>query len=256
LISLYDNAKQCRPATSELFFRGSVIATWNMPANNARVGGDWSEVFPISERILALSMGDACGHGVGAYNEMLAIREAIARAAYTSLNPTEILIKANRTAYRRRHAGPVTAIIALLDTASNTLTIGNAGHSVPFILGPAGRLLAARSPGDLPLGIFAEHTSTSYVVPVPPDTLVVLYTDGISEHARDGMKGEEDLRTAATYAYEHPHSSPNAAELIAQQILPNLCLSDDAAIITVRTRLARVEPAQARVDDSSCNARG
>lgn len=218
---------------SKASFRGAALTVWNAPAGNHPAGGDWCEVFAVSEHVLAFSIGDVCGHGVGASNEMVAMREVIVAAARELLDPADTLKRANVVACRHERAVPVTAVVALLDTAANTLTFANAGHPAPLTIGPKGHAFLERYPADVPLGIDGTHTAVSHVVDVPPNTLIVFYTDGVTEHERDPIAGEEQLRRAAAYAYEKPRS--NAAQAIVRQILSKESTRDDVAILTVRT---------------------
>jgi serine phosphatase RsbU (regulator of sigma subunit) len=124
-------------------------------------------------------------------------------------------------------------VVALLDTAANTLTFANAGHPPPLTVGPRGHLFLERYPADIPLGIGGEHAAISHVIDVPPRTMVVFYTDGLTEHERDPIKGEEQLHRAALHAYAKPRS--NAAQTIVRQILSGSAAVDDVAVLAVRT---------------------
>ena len=220
------------PASSASF-HGAALTIWNVPAGNHLAGGDWCEVFAISEHVLAFSIGDVCGHGVGASNEMVAMREVIDSTAREFCDPADVLKRANVIACRHERAVPVTAVVALLDTLANTLTFANAGHPPPLTVGPHAQAFLERYPADVPLGIGGEHTASSHVIDVPPRTLIVFYTDGVTEHDRDPIKGEQQLRAAAAHAYKKPRS--NAAKTIVRRILARSAAADDVAILTVRT---------------------
>jgi serine phosphatase RsbU (regulator of sigma subunit) len=217
-------------------FCGAKLTAWSAPANDHLVGGDWCEAFALSDHLLALSIGDVCGHGVGASNEMVAIREVLEAAVHELRDPAKILARANTFACELEHAVPVTGVVALFDALENTLTFANAGHPPPLMVGPWGQMFLARYPADIPLGITAHHTATSYVVPVPPDTLLVFYTDGVTEHQRDPIVGEEQLRLAAAHIYRYPQG--HTAQSIAHRVLSSDSGHDDAAILTVRTPAA------------------
>jgi serine phosphatase RsbU (regulator of sigma subunit) len=237
-----------RSPASSASFRGAALTIWNAPAGNHQAGGDWCEVFAISDHVLAFSIGDVCGHGVGASNEMVAMREIIDVTTREFCDPADVLKRANVVACRHERAVPVTAVVALLDTVANTLTFANAGHPAPLTVGPDGHVFLERYPADVPLGIGGEHTAISHVIDVPPRTLIVFYTDGVTEHERDPIKGEKQLRAAATHAYGKPRS--NAAQTIVRQILAKSPAADDVAILTVRTptrwnsRISTLPPAR------------
>jgi serine phosphatase RsbU (regulator of sigma subunit) len=186
----------------------------------------------LSDHLLALSIGDVCGHGIDASNQMIAIREVLEAAAHELRDPAKILARANTLAYELVQVMPVTGIVALFDALANTLTFANAGHPPPLMVGPCGQMFLARYPADIPLGITADHAATSYVVPVPPETLLVFYTDGVTEHQRDPITGEEQLRLAAAHTYRYPQG--NTAQTIARRVLSGDSSPDDAAILTIR----------------------
>ncbi len=234
--------------SSSASFRGAALTIWNAPAGNHLAGGDWCEVFAISHHVLAFSIGDVCGHGVGASNEMVAMREVIDTATREFCDPADVLKRANVIACRHERAVPVTAVVGLLDIAANTLTFANAGHPAPLTVGAHGHSFLERYPADVPLGIEGDHNAISHVVPVPPRTLIVFYTDGVTEHERDPIKGEQQLHMAATYAYGKPRS--NAAQTIVRRILSASSAADDVAVLTVRTparwnnRISTLKPAR------------
>jgi serine phosphatase RsbU (regulator of sigma subunit) len=89
-------------------------------------------------------------------------------------------------------------------------------------------------PARLPLGIFPRYTSADHVVPLGPDALLILYTDGVTEHARDLIRGELELESASRLAFQT--QAREAAAFIAAQVLNEVRGSDDAAIVTVRCR--------------------
>jgi serine phosphatase RsbU (regulator of sigma subunit) len=213
-------------------FCGAKLTAWSAPANDQLVGGDWCEAFALSDHLLALSIGDVCGHGIDASNQMIAIREVLEAAAHELRDPAKILARANTLAYELVEVVPVTGIVALFDALANTLTFANAGHPPPLMVGPCGQLFLARYPADIPLGITPDHSATSYVIPVPPDTLLVFYTDGVTEHQRDPITGEEQLRLAAAHTYRYPQG--NTAQTIAHRVLSSASSPDDAAILTLQ----------------------
>ena len=91
----------------------------------------------------------------------------------------------------------------------------------------------AWSAEDLPLGVFAQHNAAEYVIALPLDALLVLYTDGITEHDRNPVRGETELVEAARYAFERPQLL--AARTIARSVLRKQRGDDDAAALAVRT---------------------
>jgi len=109
-----------------------------MPAFHALRGGDWCETFVISDHVVALSIGDVCGHGPDAFEAMQTTRRAVREAALKGLHPGRTLANANRALCAMEQEVYVTAIFGLLNTERDTLTFANAGHPPPLMVGPLG----------------------------------------------------------------------------------------------------------------------
>jgi serine phosphatase RsbU (regulator of sigma subunit) len=213
--------------------RGGIeLSAWCAPAAEEPDSGDWCDAFYVSEHLLAVSVGDACGHGHAASPERNAIRAALDAALRASSDPVRALVHANRIAMNRAAGTLVTALVGFLDTVEHTFAFANAGHPPPLLVGPAGDLFLERTIGDLPLGIGHAYAAEPYLVPVPPDRLIVLYTDGLTEHERDTLRGEKELRAAAAVAYRLPRH--NAARTIAGRLLGQACGPDDVGILAIR----------------------
>jgi serine phosphatase RsbU (regulator of sigma subunit) len=190
-------------------------------------------IFVISRNVVALSIGDVCGHGAEKAATMTALRQSIRDAAWLGLSPAQTLTAANAFLGRYDPEENATAIFALLDTSRRTLVFANAGHPPPLIVGPLGAVFLEFPQADLPLGVVAEIVPTLHAVSVPAATLLVLYTDGVSEHARKPIQGEAQLRDAAVFAYQTSHLL--SAAVIERQMFLTGSNLDDAAILTAWT---------------------
>ncbi len=157
------------------------------------VGGDFYDVFKISGHAGEASdagaagrwgflLGDASGKGVAAGLVASAVQARVNTAARLAhLNPAELMAAVDRDVYRTTDgARYATAIYGVLDVAASSLTLVNAGH--PAVLVLPGRALAATGPalGLIEAGTFGTHTIT-----LSPGTLVLAYTDGVSEARND-----------------------------------------------------------------------
>jgi serine phosphatase RsbU (regulator of sigma subunit) len=226
------------PGTTSSVFRGIRLTTRIMPAALAVRGGDWCETFAVSEDVVALSIGDVCGHGVEKFAAMGELRQAIRDAAGRGLDPGQTLAAANRFLRRYDPEENATAIFALFDARQRSLIFANAGHPPPLMAGPFGTLFLEFPQADLPLGIAEEVSPALHVVSVPAATLLVFYTDGVSERDRKPVEGEAQLRDAANFAYMASHL-PSAAVIERQMFLTGSNL-DDAAILTAWTLSAPI----------------
>jgi serine phosphatase RsbU (regulator of sigma subunit) len=204
-----------------------------MPARGGDHSGDWCEAFVVSQHIVALSIGDVRGHGVEAFQTMVAIREAVRDAAHLGLDPAKALAAAGA---RLREFEPdlhATAILAMLDTHRNTFVFANAGHPAPVLSNADGSTILEYAHSDVPLGIAATVPLTLHLVHLPADSLLVFYTDGVTERELDAERGEAQLRDAVTFAYQY--SGLQSAQVIERQMFLTGSNRDDAAILTAWT---------------------
>jgi serine phosphatase RsbU (regulator of sigma subunit) len=217
-------------ASSGTLFNGFWLSTSSQPAGKAARGGDWCQTFAVSERVLALSIGDVCGHGNDQFAAMALLRQAIRNAALDGLDPAMTLAVANRVVCGLDPWLYATALFALLDTDSRIVTYANAGHPPPLMVGSFGTRFLTGSKPDLPLGIEPNLVPLLHVAATPRRSMLVLYTDGVTERLRRPLAGEAELRCAASFAYAH---SINAAASVIGDLM-NLTGSndDDASILT------------------------
>jgi serine phosphatase RsbU (regulator of sigma subunit) len=221
------------PGTTSSVFRGVRLSTRIMPAALAARGGDWCETFAVSEDVVALSIGDVCGHGAEKFTAMGKVRQTIRDAACRGLDPLQVLAVTNRFLRRYDPEENATAILALLNVRQRSLVFANAGHPPPLMAGPFGVLFLEYPEADFPLGIMAEIAPALHVVSVPAATLLVFYTDGVSEHGRKPIEGESQLRDAAMFAYKASHLA--SAAVIERQMFLTGSNLDDAAILAAWT---------------------
>jgi len=168
-------------------FAGWSIAHSTRTANE--IGGDYHDFVPLSDQRLALAVGDASGHGIGA-GLVMAIASATFRSALDKdPYPRTALEDLNRvlcqTGGRRAF---MTFFYGLLEPQSGALTFAIAGHPFPLLRRASGGL-EELGRGGLPLGlklgveIHQGHTTLA------PGDLLVLYSDGLPESV-PGISGE------------------------------------------------------------------
>ena len=206
-------------------------AVYEAASAEALVGGDWYDAFRLSDGRIVLSVGDVMGSGLASAVTMGAVRQAIRGAAQIYPDPASVLDAADRALRSEQPDAIVTAFVAVLDPLVLSLSYASAGHPPPMLRRPNGEIEEISAP-DLPLGLRAERhrgKPTQHQVSVTPGSLLVMYTDGLTETTRDVTEGETRLRAAlATIASIDPR---NAAKHIRDSVL--VTSNDDVAILTV-----------------------
>ena len=173
---------------------GFDIAAASLPARG--VGGDFYDLFPIGRggssdppARWALLLGDASGKGVAAGLVASAVQARVNTAARLAhLDPEELMAAVDRDVYASTDgARYATGIYAVLDAAAAKLTLVNAGHPAALVLAPGSSALAVRTltATGPALGLIEAGTFGSHSVTLKPGTMLVTYTDGVSEARND-----------------------------------------------------------------------
>jgi hypothetical protein len=163
------------------------------PSEGLGAGGDFYDALTLDGNRGAFILGDVSGHG----------REALARTAFmrytlrayleAGLEPREALQVAGRVIDQHLDGEFATVVIARHDPLPGTLTYACAGHPAPIVVGPARPepVLCASAP---PLGLGMRTGVRQTVLPLPPGSVVCLYTDGLAEARTDeGILGRPRL---------------------------------------------------------------
>ncbi|MGW9043760.1 SpoIIE family protein phosphatase [Streptomyces lydicus] len=208
------------------------------------VGGDWFDIIPLPGARVALVVGDVVGHGLHAAATMGRLRTAVHNFANLDLPPDEILWHLDELVTRidqdegaEGAEAPVTGatcLYAIYDPATGTCTMARAGHVQPLVVRPDGTAELADVPGGPPLGLGGLPFET-WQQPLPEDSRLVLFTDGLVEDRdRDIDEGLALLtRTLAGHAERAPEEICEAA---LGALLPERP-SDDIALLVARTRV-------------------
>jgi sigma-B regulation protein RsbU (phosphoserine phosphatase) len=153
------------------------------------VGGDFFDIFAITDSTAGVFICDVMGHGMRA-----ALITAIMRGLIEELMPVaadagKFLTEINRSlrAILRRTREPflATAFYAVADATAGELLFANAGHPSPFRLQRGANEVRPLKDYDArhgpALGLFEKTDYPTCRCPLAPDDLVFLFTDGIYE---------------------------------------------------------------------------
>ncbi|PAU44896.1 histidine kinase [Streptomyces albireticuli] len=218
------------------------IAYRYLPAQ-AGVGGDWFDVIPLPGGRVALVVGDVVGHGLHAAATMGRLRTAVQNFSTLDLPPDELLGHLDELVGRidqESSAGdgeaPVagaTCLYAIYDPASGGCALARAGHPLPALVHPDGRVEFLEIPGGPPLGLGGLPFEAAELR-LPEGSSLVLYTDGLVEdRKRDIDVGLEILGEALAAPGRAPQET---CEAVLAALLP-VRQSDDIALLVARTRL-------------------
>jgi len=150
------------------------------------VGGDYYAFVALPDGRLAVTIGDASGHGMAA-GLLMAIANATLQTAVeidpTPLRAVELLHRRLlRTGDRRAF---MSLFYALLDPASGAMEFVCAGHPFPLLRRADGSVEELGT-GALPVGMSPTLRLTPGHAVIAPGDSLVLFTDGLPEALRTG----------------------------------------------------------------------
>jgi serine phosphatase RsbU (regulator of sigma subunit) len=213
------------------------ISAFNTPCH--AVGGDYFDVFPMSEDRTAFVIADVAGKGIGA-----ALLTTMLQGALTGMtlgaDPARVFHHINDFLCQHADVGRyATMFFGMLDRNGN-LDYLNAGHPSPLLL-RRGDVTEIFTEGSFPVGLIPEaRYSTSRVTLEQGDTLV-LFSDGVTEAAdlHEQMYGVPRL----SQVLEGQHESP--LDQLKKRVVDSVddfargaSQADDITLLFIRYRAA------------------
>ena len=194
------------------------VAARYLPAEDGvLVGGDWYDCLCLGEDLVALVVGDVMGKGLYAAAQMGQIRMAVRSVAALDPSPSAVLTALDDLNLELGNDEIVTMAYVLIDTALGVAHMGRAGHLPPLLVLPDGRVEWIDGGSSPPLGT-PSATRVEAKFDLPPESLLVLYTDGLVEDRATGLaSGMTHLGSCLEdMAPGHLHVEEMAARLLQE----------------------------------------
>lgn len=198
-------------------------------------GGDYYDVVRIDDDSLAIVVGDASGHGMRACMSIM-IMQALARMIHDQRyrDPKELVQNMNRRLFpddvkpdpawfvgeiNRRlcmqsvlgeAGGFITVLYGVLDTKRHEFRWTSAGHPPPILQDlktGESRNVGDEDVGGMPIGLAADEVYETQSSPLPPESRLLIYSDGLIEafpveeggHREYGLSGVKATLAATKY---------------------------------------------------------
>jgi len=156
------------------------------------VSGDYYDFIQLSPTHVAIAIADISGKGISAALLMASLQAALRSQLLVpgseTLSTAELVARLNK--HLVRNTGDdrfATFLVAVFDTATRTLRYTNAGHLPGFCLSDGKSIHLDK--GGIVLGIVEDYPYEEGIVQVPPNSLVIGYSDGLVEP--ENAYGEE-----------------------------------------------------------------
>jgi sigma-B regulation protein RsbU (phosphoserine phosphatase) len=207
------------------------------------VGGDYFDVFPISDGRTAILIADVAGKGLGAALLTTMLQGAISGMTL-GVDPVRLFNHLNSFLCERASVGRYATMFFGLIGPDGMLEYVRASHPSPLLL-RRGMVSQLYSGGSFPVGLIDMATFKSDRIQLEPDDTLLLYSDGVTEaHDRDqDLFGDERLKQALA-----PHQDSSLGDLQAgiltavERFAEGASQSDDITILVVRYRQPATGP--------------
>jgi phosphoserine phosphatase RsbU/P len=143
------------------------------------VGGDYFDVFSLSDGRTAFLIADVSGKGLGAAIVTTMLQGALS-AMTLGTDPARVFNHVNRFLCDHSEVGRyATVFFGILDPEGH-LEFINAGHPSPFLI-RRGVAQEAFTEGSYPVGLVPEAEYTAVCLKLEPGDTLVLFSDGVTE---------------------------------------------------------------------------
>ena len=201
------------------------------------VGGDYFDVFPLSDNRTAFLIADVSGKGLGAALLTTMLQGALS-GTKMGADPADVFCHINRFLCEHSEVGRyATMFFGILDPEGR-LEFVNAGHLPPLLL-RAGEVDEPFTEGGFPVGLIPEASYVASSVALHPGDTLVLYSDGVTE-AMDPdheMFGVSRLRELLVGKHEAPlETLKNSILESVQAFSRGASQADDITLLIARYR--------------------
>ena len=163
------------------------------------VAGDIFNFFEMNDGQVGFYLLDVSGHGVPAAMlsvtlSMVLTPDVTRGSPLKRLNPQtqqpevlrpDAVIRDLNMRFQSKDERYFTMIYGLIDPASSTLTLAQAGHPGPILIGNHGELRTLGT-GGMPVGLWKDIDFDCFELPISPGDRLLLYSDGVTECLNPG----------------------------------------------------------------------
>lgn len=206
------------------------------------VSGDYYDFIQLSATHVAIAIADISGKGISAALLMASLQAALRSQMLVdgseTMSTAELVSRLNK--HLVRNTGDdrfATFFIAVYDSATRNLRYTCAGHLPSFLISKDSALHLDK--GGMVLGVLEDYCYEEGAVIVPPDSLLVGYSDGLVEP--ENVYGEEfgirRLQQAAVHVQgASPQVVAQSLMTVAEEWAGTPEQADDMTVIVARLR--------------------
>jgi sigma-B regulation protein RsbU (phosphoserine phosphatase) len=212
-----------------------VAAAYRPAGTGAEVGGDFYDIFEVSNGDWVIALGDVAGKGVSAAVVTALVRWGVRAAVVQHESPRVALLAVNESLLQHeteRFATLALVRLGLSDGAwVGVVCLG--GHELPLLRSTQGLLRGVGEAGSV-LGVMREPELHDCPVALAPGDTLVLFTDGVPE-GRRGREFYGTERIEAVVAGAATSAAALVSALLADAVeFQSGDTRDDIAIVAIR----------------------
>ena len=211
------------------------------PASADDVGGDFYDLFPLTQDKWAFFIGDVSGKGAGAAAVTSLTRYTLRAAAVFDADPVAVLENLHAVLSQEVRDTVnqfATVIFGILTPQEGEfgIELASAGHLPPLVLGADGGARYVDTIGGRPVGIPMEPKFAAARIRLTPGDTLVLYTDGLTEARLGAGAGRYD-DSGALLEFAAAEAPTTASGIVAaiQSLLDGFGsgVEDDVALLAL-----------------------
>jgi serine phosphatase RsbU (regulator of sigma subunit)/pSer/pThr/pTyr-binding forkhead associated (FHA) protein len=203
------------------------------------VGGDYFDVFPLSDGRTVILVADVSGKGIGAALLTTMLQGALSGMT-TTTDPVQVFNHLNRFLCAHSDVGRYATMFFSILEENGQLTFINAGHPSPLIL-RQGVVTELVSEGSFPVGLIPEANYTAETEHLHPGDTLILFSDGVTEamDPDDELFGVARLRKVLSGQHDVPLKElQNKVLESVESFTRGASQNDDITVLLVRYRAA------------------
>lgn len=175
-----------------------LAARYRPASRKDQVGGDWYDAVVMPSGQTAVMIGDVVGHDIGAAAIMGQLRNMLRAFAWATEDAPSTNVGRLDQAMEDLHVDAMASLVyARIEPMEDGNPHGadgwhllrwtNAGHPPPVLVDADGTLTWLDESPDLMLGVLPGGTRGDHRTPMPPDSTLLLYTDGLVERRSEDL---------------------------------------------------------------------
>ncbi|MDO8684202.1 MAG: SpoIIE family protein phosphatase [Armatimonadota bacterium] len=226
------------PPREFLHDRVEIAEVYRPALDEASVGGDFFDVLHLSNGRLGIVIADVAGKGLQAAVHTAMLKYMLQAYAYQGQSPAEVILSLNKAVAAQWESDSfVTLFFGVFDPQSEELVYANAGHEMPILYQSKTECCDMLDVTGPALAMAEDASYSQKTIQLPPGSVLVLYTDGISEaHVSSDFFGTEGIRRVID-EYETSSAREIADRIVeAASAYAQGHLHDDVALLVLRVR--------------------